>query len=336
MKKFARFVLLNGTYHKTIGYLEDCDCVPLDAIEISDEEEVALNNGKDFKDLTSRELVDTNTTEKDAYRSVEEIVCSVELIDCPRCGRKQVEAHPVDSHLCRECVISERERTRSAYKVVSRREDWIDVARDCGIDLWVMQPGESQWEYSVWCVYRDSYPGKKPDYRAVARQLNTTYDAVKHVASKWNFALRLQAWMSHVDKVTLEQRHREILDMNKEYVGIAATLRGKLATAVQGLNPAELKPSDIGMLMKTAAEIEKKARLDTLVEDEHISALSGNEEVASGIKKKEAMKSDDMTEIVGILAKAGVLGALGGATVKTTTEVTIKESPIDVTAVEED
>jgi hypothetical protein len=207
------------------------------------------------------------------------------------------------------------------------QSDWVDVAKESGLELWEQQPRETQWEYSVWLAYRDAYPGKKPTYGDAAKQLGTTYEAVKKIASRWSFNMRLQAWMRYCDEVTLVQRRNEILEMNKDHVDMAARLRRKLSTAIDMIDPTSLKPSDINSLFKTATELERKARTDTMAQEElrnDATKDNGNPEL-----QKTQTKQDDLGEVVKILMKAGVLGDVTQAgirtTTTTTTEVVVKD-----------
>ena len=127
-------------------------------------------------------------------------------------------------------------------------------------------------EYTVWCAYRDSYPGK-PTYGDVARQLNTTYNVVKRVSQRWTFPVRMQMWMKNCDDITMLQRRQEILEMNKEHVDMAKTLRSKLNVAIDMINPETLKPGEISSLAKLATEMERKARIDTIAQEEMRNSL---------------------------------------------------------------
>ena len=85
----------------------------------------------------------------------------------------------------------------------------------------------------------------------------------------------------------------------------------------------------IASLMKTAAELERKARIDTEAQEEMRRDLLVDPEMRQ--QKKKANK-DDLSEVVGILAKAGVLeGMKIKKTTTTTTEVSADNS-IDVDA----
>ena len=242
------------------------------------------------------------------------------MVHCPRCGQFK-PAHHIDKHLCIDCANAEN--TRVTY-YGQHQDDWIANAKENGIDLWSQQPGETQWEFTVWTAYRDSYPGKKPTYGDVARQLNTTYNSVKKIAQRWSFQLRMQAWMKYCDDITLLQRRQEILDMNKEHVDMAAKLRSKLSTAIDMIDPMSLKPGEIASLAKLAADMERKARLDT-IEQEELRRDSQVDTENPGLKKSPTQQSD-LSEVVGILLKAGALGDITQIGVRQTTEVVVADA----------
>ena len=226
----------------------------------------------------------------------------VQLITCRRCGM-QKDPSSRDKHLCVECAKAENSRV-TYYR--QHQADWVAAAKEQGIDLWLQQPGETQWEYTVWVKYRDSYPGKKPSYGSVAEELGTTYNVVNKIAQRWSFPMRMQAWMTECDRITMLQRRDEILNMNKEHVDMAATLREKLRTSIEAIDPQALKPSEIASLAKLATEMERKARIDTVAQEEARQPLlldTGNPNL-----KKNETKKDDLKEVMDILLKAGALG----------------------------
>lgn len=240
---------------------------------------------------------------------------------CPRCGRDDVTPHPTDSHLCVDCVHAENNRL-TYYR--QHQDDWLSVAKEAGIDPWVQQPGETQWEYTVWCRYRDSYPGKRPSYGDVAKELDTTYNVVNKIAQRWSFPTRMQLWMRFVDVTTMAQRKEQMLAMNKTHIDLANKLNDKLKLAIEVMDPAAMKPAEISSLFKVAADLERKARIDTEAQEAMQRDLFVDPEQK---KQKKTVKQDDLSEIAQILMNAGVLKV----TQTTTTEVKV-DNAIDVEA----
>ena len=254
----------------------------------------------------------------------------VPMIKCPRCGMLKAQAQK-SPHMCVDCEKAENNRV-TYYRM--HQDNWVDTAKEAGLDLWVQQPGETQWEYTVWTAYRDSYPGKKPTFGDVARQLNTTYNVVKKIAQRWSFQVRMQAWMKYCDDITLLQRRQEILDMNKDHVDMAAKMRAKLSAAIDRINPAELKPGEIASLARLAADMERKARVDTIAQEEMRREMMVDTENPE--LKKSPTKANDLSEVVGILLKAGALGDITTIGVKETktTQVVVGDSEGNLSGIE--
>lgn len=254
----------------------------------------------------------------------------VPLIMCPRCGQEKPRARR-SPHMCVDCEKAENNRI-TYYR--QHQENWMDVAKEAGLDLWVQQPGETQWEFTVWTAYRDSYPGKKPTLGDVAVQLNTTYTVVKKIAQRWSFPVRMQAWMKYCDDITLLQRRQEVLDMNKDHVDMAAKLRAKLSTAIDNIDPAMLKPGEIASLARLAADMERKARVDTIAQEEMRRDMMTDTENPE--LKKSPTKTNDLSEVVNILLKAGALGDITTIGVKETktTQVVVGDSDGNMSGIE--
>lgn len=241
------------------------------------------------------------------------VVASMPIIKCPKCGQEKV-ADARNPHMCVDCAKAETSR----YMYMRQHQgDWMAVARDAGIDVWLQQPGETQFEYSIWVAYRDSYPGRKATYGQVAQQLKTTKGVVAKVAQRWTFQARMQAWMAECDRITLQQRRSEILDMNKEHIDMASRLRNKLSKAIDLVDPSSLKPSELATLLKLTTELENKARLDGITQEELLRDMSKDTDNPN--IKKSPTKQDDLGEVVKILMEAGALGSITQIGVRETT-----------------
>lgn len=244
----------------------------------------------------------------------------VELITCRQCGQ-QKEASKRTPGWCVDCerAYNNRYSFRRKHNV-----DWPEIAKENGIELWERQPGETQLEWSIWLAYRDSYPGAKPTYKGVAEKVGSTYDYVKDVAMRWRFNMRLQAWIAECDRMTLAQRRHEVLAMNADHISMANKLRAKMHLAIDNIDPYSIKPGELSSLLKTMAEIERKAHLEALsVEtqqgDDFVDAENPN-------LKKSPTKQNDLSEVVSILLQAGALGDITQIGVRQTTEVVMRDN----------
>lgn len=226
----------------------------------------------------------------------------VEIITCRQCGQQKTASRRTP-HWCVDCEKAYNNR----YSFMRQHNaDWMEVARDNGIELWERQPGETQLEWSIWLAYRDSYPGTKPSYKGVAEKVGSTYDFVCCVASRWSFQTRMQAWIAECDRMTLAQRRQEVLNMNADHINMAAKLRSKIDAAIDNIDPLELKPGELNSLMKTMAELERKARMDTITVGSQLT--EGFVDADNPELKKSPTKTNDLSEVVSILLSAGALG----------------------------
>lgn len=231
---------------------------------------------------------------------------SEEVVKCRRCDQEKI-ADDRDKHLCVDCAKAERNRYSHLRK---NQGNWMEIAEEAGIDVWRQQPGETQHEYTIWSIFRDSYPGRKLTYGEVAERAGTTLSFVKSVAQRWSFQARMQAWMTECDRITMLQRRDEILHMNKEHIDMAQRLRDKMSMAIDNIDPAFVKPSEIGQLMRVATELERTARVDEMAQEEmRNDMLRGGDENPE--LKKSPTKTSDLSEVISILAASGALGQLG-------------------------
>lgn len=248
----------------------------------------------------------------------------VEIITCRQCGQQK----PASTRTPGWCVDCERAYNARYSYLRQKNSDWMEVAKDSGLELWERQPGETQLEWSIWQAYRDSYPGAKPSYKKVASVVDTTYDFVAKTAARWSFQIRMQAWVTECDRMTVAQRRREVLDMNREHIDMATRMRAKLSQAIDAIDPLTLKPSEINGLMKTVTDLEKRAHLDTMSLEAQQS--EGFVDADNPEIKKSPTKQGDLSEVVSILLSAGALGditQIGVRQVKTeTTEVIMRDS----------
>lgn len=256
----------------------------------------------------------------------------VEIVHCRRCSQDK-PADSRDKHLCVDCAKAENNR----YSYLRRNQgDWMEIAKEAGIDVWLQQPGETQLEYAIWVAYRDSYPGTKPSYKEAAEKVGTTLNFVRTVAQRWTFQARMQAWMAECDRLTMEQRRHEILEMNADHVSMAKRIRDKLSVAIDSIDPATLKPSDLTGLMKLSTELERKARLDTIDQEALQRDLVVDKENPN--IKKSPTKQSDLGEVISILLSAGALGSVTqiGVRETTTREIVAKSDDGEARMIEED
>lgn len=226
----------------------------------------------------------------------------VEIVTCRQCGQQK----PASRKTPGWCVDCEKAYNSRYSYLRQHNGDWPEIAKENGIAIWERQPGETQLEWSIWQAYRDSYPGTKPSYKGVAEKVGTTYDYVKQTAVRWSFNMRMQAWITECDRITLSQRRQEVLDMNADHIAMAAKLRAKMHVAIDNLDPYSIKPGELGSLMKMTAELERKAQIDTMTVEQQRG--EGFVDADNPNIKKSPTKQGDLGEVLNILLNAGALG----------------------------
>ena len=245
-------------------------------------------------------------------------LCLTETITCSKCGQQKPAGKTPGW-----CIDCEKAYNSRYNYIRQHNSNWMEVAKENGIDMWERQPGETQLEWTIWQHYRDSYPGAKPSYKSVAEKAGCTYDYVVKTASRWSFNARMQAWITECDRITLSQRRQEVLDMNKDHIAMAVKLRAKMNAAIDYINPATLKPGELNSLLKTMTELEKKARMDQMDVESQLS--DGFVDHENPNLKKSPTKQGDLSEVVSILLKAGALGDI--------TQIGVRQTETKVTEI---
>lgn len=248
---------------------------------------VAGGHVVDTKDLTDMEAVDV-------FGQGER---------CAHCGRTGVVRSRSNKHMCVEC---ERAWHNRMHALRDTNRDWMTIAKQAGLELWERQPGETQWEYEIWQCYRDQYPQQKPSLADVARTLALPRNVVNTVATRWQYVTRLQSWVRSVDIKLVNDRRQAIADMHTAHLDLARKMSEKASEALKYLDASTMSAKDITSMLRTMVDIENKARLDQLQNDEKLAEVNSAAENPN-LKTVES-KQSDLGEIIGVLASAGVLG----------------------------
>lgn len=248
---------------------------------------VASGHVVDTKDLTDMEAVDV-------FGQGEH---------CAHCGRTGVIRSRSNKHMCVEC---ERAWHNRMHALRDTNRDWMTIAKQAGLELWERQPGETQWEYEIWQCYRDQYPQQKPSLADVARTLALPRNVVNTVATRWQYVTRLQSWIRSVDIKLVNDRRQAIADMHTAHLDLARKMSEKASEALKYLDASTMSAKDITSMLRTMVDIENKARLDQLQNDEKLAEVNSAAENPN-LKTVES-KQSDLGEIIGVLASAGVLG----------------------------
>jgi hypothetical protein len=232
---------------------------------------------------------------------------------CRKCG-SDVHQSKRDTTLCESCEKSQAQNSTIAIKTNS---NWIDQAGELGLALFERQPEETDLEWRIWCAYREYYPMKLPTQSELAAKVGCSVAPVTKAIQRWSFKVRLIAWARFTDADIQEARIAAIREMNKTQLTTAQTMQEKLRMAVDALDPLILRPNEIVSMMKLATELE--TRITSYKEEAVESTAADSQSHDSAVTKPE-----DMSEIIAILQKSGMLNnkQLG---IETTTRVIVKE-----------
>lgn len=194
-------------------------------------------------------------------------------------------------------------------------QDWQTLSRSLGLELYERQPEESDNEWLAWITYREYYPGKLPTMSELAQKLHMTVATLLKYSQKWNWKVRMIHWARATDADSMSQRRDAIKEMNRQQLEITQTMMSKLVEAMDYLDPATMKPSEITNMMKFATGLQKE--INTYV-DEKIDqpALDANT-----VKQAQLTKKEELSDVAQILASVGLLGNKQG----TKTTVIIQE-----------
>lgn len=227
---------------------------------------------------------------------------------CVKCGT-HLNKSSENPDYCVECWKKEANNTALARKVNS---SWMEDSDALGLAYFERQPEETDTEWMIWERYRSHYPMKLPTWSELAKECGCSVGLVTRTAQKWSFKVRLQSWARYTDDSMMEERAAAIKEMNARQVGMAKTLQEKLKTAIDSIDPVLLRPGEIVQLLKVSAELERRIVTAT---PEKVEGTSLD------VKQRQTnlTKPEDMNEIVGILAKTGVLPGQGIAVEQTTT-----------------
>lgn len=241
-----------------------------------------------------------------------------DLTTCPQCEGEK-ETHEAICSRCQSALNSRKHVLRKPDR------DWMVVAEEAGIRPWERQPQETDREWQIWLAYRDAYPAKRPSVKEIADQQGVNYSVAKNASTRWNYPARMQAWAKYVDDLTMMQRREEIINMNQQHISMANAIREKISTAIQNMDPYNMKPGEIKDMMRMMVDVERQARLHE---------TTGMQDVVLGQDEKEVKKSptkqNDLDEVIKILSDAGALKG-----VRRTTEVVLNDNMQQLRDVEE-
>lgn len=207
------------------------------------------------------------------------------------------------------------QNTTQKQEVVS--QDWQALSRSLGLELYERQPEETDNEWLAWITYREYYPGKLPTMSELSKKLHMTVATLVKYSQKWSWKVRMMHWSRATDSAIQDERAAAIKEMNRKQLQLTGTMMDKLVEAVDYLDPATMKPSEITNMMKFVTGLQKDIVSYT---PEQIDQPAMD---AHAVKQSQVTKREDLSSVAEILASVGLLD--GKQVGIRTTEVVIKE-----------
>lgn len=232
---------------------------------------------------------------------------------CSSCGNEN-NASPDMPHLCVKCAREEKNKYCIEKKI---NKDWMEEAKENGIELFERQPDETVNEWRIWEKYRSYYPLKLPTWAELSDKLGMAPGTVVKAAQKWNYKARILDWARYCDAGSQEERVVAVRILNTQQLNTSNRMMELVNDALDLMSPGSMRPAEVVSMAKLAGEMQLRA---TQHIEEKVAQPGMIDRVAAS---QQTTKVEDVNEILEILGKAG---ALGGKTlgIEHTTRVIVK------------
>ena len=118
---------------------------------------------------------------------------------------------------------------------------------------WQRQKRESQKAYEAFVVYRTL--GKVRSLDATAREMGKSRTLMERWSSKWSWVKRAEAWDLKVADDEENAEVQSFLLWRKQTRRISQQALGKIAAALQTLEPEDIPPHAIATIFRTAVDV---------------------------------------------------------------------------------
>ena len=129
---------------------------------------------------------------------------------------------------------------------------------------WERMEGEGPKAFEAFRVYRDM--GSERTITAVGRQLSKSRNLIDRWKDRYRWAERVLAYDNDLERAAYQEAVRNVREMQKRHIGMAAQIQHKAMLALQSLNPSTMKPNEQIAFIREATKLEREARTD-VVED---------------------------------------------------------------------
>lgn len=142
---------------------------------------------------------------------------------------------------------------------------------------WERQEKETSRAYIAFIAYRD----QNPSVRSIANVVkiigkptgkNPAHN-YEYLSKKYCWVDRVKAWDDHLDKIKIKSTETEIIEMNKRHIKIAIMMQNKGVSLMEKIDEDKISPSNIGVLLKNAIEIERISRGVSVESTENVEKI---------------------------------------------------------------
>lgn len=241
---------------------------------------------------------------------------------CEKCGKEQQlgtylsePAYP-GAKVCRACNEKNAQNSALAARI---NANWMETSKEIGREVFERQSDETDTEWHIWETYRSYYPMRLPTWAELATKSGSAVATVIKTAQKWSFKVRILEWARYTDADIQEKRIAHIREMNEKQLSLADRIMTKVTEAVESLQPALMKPSEITAMAKMVTDLQRTVNT-------YVEPTVKQNTVESASKQQQLTKVEDISEITEILSRVGLMGQNKTVAVEQTTRVLVTDN----------
>ena len=125
------------------------------------------------------------------------------------------------------------------------------------LDPWERQPTESARNHGLFCMYRDH--GRIRSVAQVAGMTELSYAATARIARFNKWVERAGQWDAEQDRIQAIRLHDLREDMARRHAKTAQAMMAKALARLETLNPKDISPHALILMLQAAAQIERAA-----------------------------------------------------------------------------
>lgn len=159
----------------------------------------------------------------------------------------------------RKRASNDHTRSTDVLAALERRKIELDPL----IDAWDQQPGENPRNYGLFCMYRDY--GRIRTIAQIATMSPISFASTARVARLNRWVERAGLWDAEQDRINAVRLQDAREEMARKHQKAARTLMEKALERLKTLDPNDISPHALILMIDTAAKIERAALgLETL------------------------------------------------------------------------